>query len=366
VPGPNGPGAGWLGRALALVAFAGSLAAAQPPAAIDEATMQRVYDTVKTPHKYGIVLRGSPTEQIDCPNVFRHRDRWYMIYIAFDGRGYETRLAASADLLLWETLGPILPRAGQGWDAEQAAGGLALIDPRWEGNWELQTHDGRYWLSYLGGAKTGYETPPLSIGLASTEDPSRPQPWTRWPANPVLGPADAAARPFERDTLFKSHIFRDPNRTLGAPLVMFYNARAPRDGERIGIAVSDDMRTWRRHGDGHVLENVRPPGGRRGVISGDPQLVRMGDLWVMFYFGAFWKPGAFDTFAVSRDLVHWTKWAGVDLVAPSEPWDRQYAHKPWLVHHRGLVYHFYCAVGDQGRVIALATSRDLRDRPPAP
>jgi hypothetical protein len=25
-----------------------------------------------------------------------------------------------------------------------------------------------------------------------------------------------------------------------------------------------------------------------------------------------------------------------------------------------VVYHYYCAVGDEGRVIALATSRDLR------
>ena len=70
--------------------------------------------------------------------------------------------------------------------------------------------------------------------------------------------------------------------------------------------------------------------------------------------------GAFDTFAVSRDLVHWTKWSGPDLIAPSEPWDREYAHKPWLVRHEDTVYHFYCAVGTEGRVIALATSRDLR------
>jgi len=30
------------------------------------------------------------------------------------------------------------------------------------------------------------------------------------------------------------------------------------------------------------------------------------------------------------------------------------------VKWKGTVYHFYCAVGDQGRVIAVATSRDLR------
>lgn len=335
-----------------------SLASAIEP--VDEATMRRVYEAVKTPFKYGVVLRGTATEQIDCPNVFRHGGRWFMVYIAFDGRGYETRLAVSDDLLQWEPHGAILPRRGEGWDAEQAAGGVALIDPRWEGDWGLQTYEGRYWLSYLGGARAGYETPPLAIGLASTDDPAAARPWLRLPRNPVLGPGDTDVRSFERDTLFKSYIFRDPAQTLGAPFVMAYNARAPKDSERIGLAVSQDLKTWTRYGDAHVLENARPAGVKRGVISGDPQIVRMDDLWVMFYFGAFWKPGAFDTFAVSRDLIHWNKWTGPDLVAPSESWDRQYAHKPWLVRHEGVVYHFYCAVGDQGRVIALATSRDLR------
>lgn len=31
----------------------------------------------------------------------------------------------------------------------------------------------------------------------------------------------------------------------------------------------------------------------------------------------------------------------------------------WVIKHNGVVYHYYCAVGDQGRVIALATSKDL-------
>jgi len=57
---------------------------------------------------------------------------------------------------------------------------------------------------------------------------------------------------------------------------------------------------------------------------------------------------------------HGNKWTGPDLVAPSEPWDKQYAHKPWVIKHADVVYHFYCAVGDQGRVIALATSKDRR------
>ena len=44
--------------------------------------MQRVYDEVKTPFKYGIILRPGEKESVDCPNVFRHGGKWYMMYVA--------------------------------------------------------------------------------------------------------------------------------------------------------------------------------------------------------------------------------------------------------------------------------------------
>ena len=338
------------------LSFLAATASAMTGSTIDSATMTRVYEAVKTPYKHGIVLRGSAKEKIDCPNVFRYGDAWFMMYIAFDGRGYETRLARSTNLLEWKPLGAILSRNTGGWDNEQAAAGVALINTDWDGDWNLARHNGKYWLSYLGGTKPGYETPPLSVGLAWSDDPSGTGEWNRIAGNPVLTPSQPDARMFEKETLFKSHIIADPEKRTGYPFVMFYNARQlGARVERIGIAGSHDMADWKRVGDSHVLSH----GDQRG-ISGDPQLVRMGDLWVMFYFGAFWKPGAFDTFAVSRDLVNWTKWEGPDLIAPSEPWDREYAHKPWVIRHEGVVYHFYCAVGNEGRCIALATSKDLR------
>jgi hypothetical protein len=60
---------------------------------------------------------------------------------------------------------------------------------------------------------------------------------------------------------------------------------------------------------------------------------------------------------MSYDLARWTKWTGPHLIEPSEPWDDTFAHKPWVIKHNDIVYHFYCAVGNQGRVIALATSK---------
>jgi len=325
--------------------------------------MHAIYEEVKTPYKYGIVIPAPEGKKVDCPTVFRHSDRWYMVYVQLESepQGYTTQLAVSDDLLHWQTKGTILARGDEdAWDKANAAGGIALADTQWGGDGTLGTHEGRYWLSYLGGAKSGYETPPLSIGMASTLDPTSTGGWERLPA-PVLRSDDKDARPFETGTLFKSFVFRDSSARLGAPFVMYYNARPPRGDETIGIAVSQDFRKWRRYGDEPVIVNARPRDLKHGVISGDPQIVRMGDLWVMFYFGAFWMPKAFDTFAASRDLVHWTQWEGPHLVEPSEPWDAQFAHKPWLLKHDGVVYHFYCAVGNQGRAVALATSRPMKE-----
>src|SRR5262245_6054972 len=84
--------------ALVLLVAPSLVRAAEP---IDAATMQRVYDEVKTPFKYGVVLRGDSTNQmVDCPSLFRRDGKWFMMYVAINGKvGYETYLAESDDLL---------------------------------------------------------------------------------------------------------------------------------------------------------------------------------------------------------------------------------------------------------------------------
>lgn len=319
---------------------------------VPEDVMKRVYEEARTPFKYGIVLKAEAGKKVDSPSVYRHGGKWYMAYIIFDGSGYETALAVSEDLLAWKPLGKILPFREGTWDAVQSAGYIALQDHTWGGSYELATHDGKYWMSYLGGKLKGYESDPLMIGMAWTGDPTKPEPWTRLEA-PVLTRDQPDCREWEKLTQYKSNIIHDKNASLGYPFVMFYNAKTKSGYERIGMAVSKDMKTWLRYGKDPVIDNGKG-------LSGDPQVVRMGDVWVMFYFGAIWKPKAFDTFACSYDLVQWTKWTGPHLIEPSVPWDQQYAHKPWVVKHDGVVYHFYNAVGKEGRTIALATSRDLR------
>ncbi len=326
--------------------------------AVSRETMQAVYDEVKTPHKVGMVLAPEKGEMLDNPMVFRHGDAWYMMFIRFDGKGYETHLAKSADLLNWTRLGCVFMRGEKGeWDSAQADGWPALVDTRWEGPNTLNTFDGRYWMMYLGGSNDGYEADPLSTGVAWTDDPSAVRQWTRYGGNPVLRSSDVDARDFERVTIFKHFTVEDKTRSCGGRFVNFYNAKSrTARREAIGMAVSDDMLHWRRKGDSPVIDNGDPD---KYALSGDPMIRRIGDLWVMFYFGYKWKEGvtgAFDTFACSKDLRNWTKWDGEALVRPSEPYDREHAHKPWVLKHDGAVYHFYCAVGDRGRGMALATS----------
>ncbi len=328
---------------------------------IRPSTMLEIHQTMQTPFKQGLVLAEAGV-LLDCPNIFYDPEAaaWSMLYARFDpaaqaGSGYETWLAHSPDLLNWQVKGKVLAQGSGGWDDRQLSGGLALAKPDWGSDYIPQKHAGYYWLSYLGGSRPGYETDPLSIGLARTRSLGQ-LPWQRPLAGPVLASSDKTARDFEKATLYKSCIIKDEKMQLGAPFVMFYNAKGLRHSiECIGIAVSDDLLTWQRLGDGPCLGQ---PELDHWHISGDPQLVRLDDLWVMHYFEAQAKT-AFDTFACSRDLLHWTRWTGEPLVQPSETYDEKYAHKPFVIKHKDIVYHFYCAVGRQGRGIALASSRPL-------
>jgi hypothetical protein len=108
--------------------------------------MQRIYEDVTTPHEYGVILRPeSEKESLDCPNVFRHGDAWYMVYVAIkDEVGYETRLARSEDLPSWTPLATMLPFCGSGWDRWQADASVALADPAWGGSAGLEAEGLRH------------------------------------------------------------------------------------------------------------------------------------------------------------------------------------------------------------------------------
>ena len=331
--------------------------------------MQEIYETIRTPHKYGLVKAPTTNNyKIDCPTVFREGNKWYMTYLVYDGktgtdgRGYETWIAESDDLLRWETKGRILSYRDGKWDANQRGGFPALPDMQWGGNYGLNTFRNRYWMTYIGGDGQGYEKGPLKIGLAYTprKNLTRAIEWKTFD-KPLLSPDDKDAQWFENITQYKSVVYQDPKKTLGYPFLMFYNAggRHPETNvkaERIGIALSKDMKKWKRYPGNPVFTHEEG-------ITGDAHIQLIGDVYVMFYFSAFREDRnykAFNTFACSYDLVNWTDWTGDDLIIPSRPYDNLFAHKSYVIEHDGVVYHYYCAVNqfDQ-RGIAVATSKKV-------
>lgn len=362
---------------LLFMAFALSLSAQE----IGQDEMRKIYEEVRTPFKYGmVVVPEDNSHKIDCPTVFREGDRWYMTYVVYngsdgrDGRGYETWLTTSDDLLHWQTLGRLLSYRDSGWDMNQRGGFPALIDWQWGGSCQMAQYKGRHWMSYLGGKGRGYEAveDALHIGMAYTDgDITTAHEWRQWADKPLMSINDGDAQWWEKLTQYKSTVYdlsvinsklrKALPKELGKHrFLMFYNAGGvnPNNNlkaERIGIAMSDDMLRWRRYNGNPVYFHEAP-----GIITGDAQIVQMGDKFVMFYFSAYnpdRKYNAYNTFAVSRDLVHWQDWTGADLIWPTKEYDNMFAHKSYVLKHDNVVYHFYCAVNKAGqRGIAVATS----------
>ena len=321
---------------------------------INKDVMQSVFERVKTPHKLGAVIK-SDEYLTDSPVVFRCGEKWYMSFIRIDktlSRGYETLLASSDDLISWTVGGKIID-GHSGWDSAQTGGYAQFIDCRFGGTNEIVRVGGKYRYAYIGGNKSGYETDPLSIGMAQCGEIEDTESYEKLP-RPVLAPDDSDARRGETRTLYKPCMFEDARRTLGHRYVCAYNAKDETDRESIFLAVSDDGVKWERHGNSALIpvwecgDDVR--------INGDPQIVTLDGLFVLFYF-RFDKNGAYNTFAVSENLVDWVKWDGEPLIKSEYEWENVYAHKSWVLEENGIVYHFYCAVNDKGeRFIALATS----------
>lgn len=326
---------------------------------VSDFEMNAVYEKIKTPNKIGPVVKWD-SSFTDSPTVFLHDGCYYMYFIAISKdisvSGYETHLAVSRDLTKWEYIGPVLRRNEEGhWDSKQCAGYAAFTDVDFNGGCRLNKVNGKYFVSYLAGNSDGYEPDPLYMGLASAADPADYRSYSRM-KDPILLPGAPDARPYETKTLYKSCMFIDPLKTTGYDYVNVYNAKGQDDKERIFLAVSEDGIRWERYGNRACLDLVSEDS--ESLITGDPQILLIDDIYVMLFFRYCRNRPAFNTFACSRDLENWKVWEGDPLIKSEYEWEQTHAHKSWLVHANNRNYHFYCAVNDAAneRFIALATS----------
>lgn len=325
---------------------------------IQREILERIYEQIKTPYKYGPVLKidGRKT---DSPVVFKRNDKYYMSFVSIDNEcktGYSTHIAESDDLVHWKSIGEVL-KGHTDWDTAQSGGYAQLQDNTFGGSNELLTVDGKYLFAYIGGNLKGYETDPLSMGIATTEDFLNFDGYKKY-STPILSGSDVDAREGETLTIYKANIFYDKLKTLGYDYVNVYNAKDKTNRESIFLAVSNDGINWKRYGDKAIIPVTECKDSV--CINGDPQIIMVDGYYVMLYFIYDNEIGAYNTFAVSNDLIHWTKWEGEPLVKSEYDWESQFAHKQWVIKEKDIVYHYYCAVNKKERFIALATSRRLK------
>lgn len=313
--------------------------------------MEPRFSKLLTPHKIPhLVLEPSykkgefDSHTVDCPFPFHHNGRYYMIYIGWDGIGYRTGLAHSDDLIHWTKDGLILDRGPKGSVTEfNAALSNILRDNELFGPGTprkvLINGRERFLGTYHAYPAAGLESGAAVIGLCTSDD------LFHWEVGePVLRAEDGTD--WERGGLYKSWIMEHDG-----VYYLFYNAKNQAERgwiEQTGFATSRDLRTWERY----VGNPVVPIGAADAFDSrfaSDPCVFHYGDQWVMFYYGAAADNHARDGFAVSDDLVHWTKGDRVLIdVGPPGSIDSRYAHKPGVIAKDGVLYHFYCAVSPAG------------------
>jgi predicted GH43/DUF377 family glycosyl hydrolase len=340
----------------------------------------------RTPYKYPeLILKGTGNKKdfdslaVDDPIVFRANGRFYMLYIGFDGIGYQTGLASSSDLIHWARVALVGPRnPNSRFTKYNLAMSCILRDKDLHGPGEAIKVKGRYvgiWNAY---PSKGYEQGAAVIGMATSPDLLH---WTL--TKPILNPADGA--PWEHGGLYRSDLLLDRG-----TYYLYYNAKTdpmPKSEgggwyERTGVATSTDLKHWTRSALNPLLQNgprgsatyppadprhnTNPatPDARDSRFASNPYVVKNGRQFAMFYFGLnYERPGrACELLALGRDPLHFTKVPEVliDTGAPGTI-DETYAHKPSVIYHDGALYHFYCAVRgkypNEVRGIAVARSR---------
>ena len=292
----------------------------------------------------------------DCPTVYQipGDGRWYMSFIAFDGKGYSSFVAESDDLVHWRK-----PRLAMGFGpkGEFDHGGCVVGAYLYESYGInaprlLKKRDGKFWTLYgCYPRQGGYELRPGYEGVAVSDDGLT---WRRGKNTPILSVHDPDCGEWEKSCIYQPWLVEHEGRFYD-----FYNAA--RGGiEQSGLALSANLLAWKRHPGNPILRNRK--GGYDERFCSDPKVYRDGDHWTCIYFGVG-RGGAHILAAFSRDLVHWTQHPEPLYKAGGHPagLDRKYAHKISLVWNpaNDTFYMHYCAVGTRGRGIGLLTSKPI-------
>lgn len=340
----------------------------------------------RTPYKFPrLILKATGKKgdfderSVDDPIVFRANGAFYMLYIGWDGVGYQTGLATSKDLLHWERVALVGPRNPESkFTKYNLALSSILRNKQLRSDGEAIKINGRYLGAWNAYPNAGYEEGAAVIGLAWSDD------LLHWElTDPILYPQDGA--PWEHGGLYRPDLMLDRG-----TYYLYYNAKTdplPKSvgggwHEQTGVATSQDLKKWTRYAGNPVLRNgprgsatyptsnplhdKKPatPDARDSRFASNPFVVQNGCDFAMFYFGFnYQRPGrACEMLALSVDPYSFVKVPEVLIdTGPPGSIDETFAHKPSVITHEGMLYHFYCAVSgkypNEVRGIAVARSK---------
>ncbi len=302
------------------------------------------------------IIGYEDVKMTDVPTVFQipGNNKWYMSFIGFDGKGYQSFISESEDLIHWDNHQLAM---GYGPEGSFDYGGVVL------GAYLYESYDikaprvlrksyGKY-ISLYGAypRQGGYELRPGYEGLAESDDGLN---WQRAQDEPILSVYQEDCGQWEKDCIYQPWLVEHQG--------MFYNVYNAANGsiEQMGLALSTDLYHWKRFSGNPVIPNGES-GSFNEQFSSDIKIFRDTDHWVGFFFGVG-RDGAHIMAAYSYDLKKWTVDPDPLYKAGDNPSgiDGRYAHKISLVWNPAnqTYYMFYCAVDKDGnRGIGLITSK---------
>ena len=149
----------------------------------------------------------------------------------------------------------------------------------------------------------------------------------QWKTEPDVLPAEAAAH---ETVIWAPHVVRHDGLYY-----LFYCGGGPSDRHRIHLATSRDLFAWTRHPANPMVVD--------GYDARDPMVLRIGDVWVLYYTATASPTGGNHLVAAvtSRDLVHWSS-RRVVFIHPESGTFGGPTESPFVVAHGGRFYLFVC------------------------
>jgi predicted GH43/DUF377 family glycosyl hydrolase len=189
---------------------------------------------------------------IDDPIVFYANGAFQMLYIGWDGIGYQTGLATSPDLVRWTRTALVGPRdAASKYTKYNLALSSILRDKQLRSRGDAIKVKGKYIGAWNAYPNAGYEEGAAVIGIATSED------LLHWElSDPILTPEDGAA--WEHGGLYRPDLMLDHG-----TYYLYYNAKtdtlpASEGGgwrEQTGVATSTDLKSWTRYQHNPIVRN---------------------------------------------------------------------------------------------------------------